>query len=184
MRDEGLQIDFGTIVPTVYDKRQVMAGDARQPEKGLWAVMVAEPIPNNVTVKEALPGLTVLNMNRSQGGRAYQKLVDRIYHDVGRTVNQPIDQLIARSRRRSEQEGISKSTERSAPDETSRVTAKGKHVMHGNRARVTFRLTRSTLPPLTIAEREGLKADIAGWWPMRYPPTRRRSSGMVRRSEK
>lgn len=92
MRDEGLQIEIGMIVPTVYDKRQVMAREMLENlRKAYGRQMVAEPIPNNVTVKEAPAlGLTVLEYEPgSQGGRAYQKLVDRIYHDVGRTVNQP-----------------------------------------------------------------------------------------------
>lgn len=49
--------------------------------------------------------------------------------------------------------------------ETSQVTAKGKHVMHGNYAQVTFRLAPEHAAAIDeIAEREGAsKADIKRW---------------------
>ncbi len=51
--------------------------------------MVADPIPNNVSVKEASGvGLTVLEYAPdSQGGEAYQKLGDRVYDDVRQKAN-------------------------------------------------------------------------------------------------
>jgi hypothetical protein len=49
--------------------------------------------------------------------------------------------------------------------ETSQVTAKGKHVMHGNYAQVTFRLAPDHAAAIDeIADREGAsKADIKRW---------------------
>lgn len=81
---EGIDIEIGMVVPTMYDARQTMA------KKMLTAMVkaygkssVADPIPNNVAVKEAPArgGLTVLEYAPdSPGGQAYQKLVDRIYN--------------------------------------------------------------------------------------------------------
>lgn len=83
---EGISIKIGAVVPTMYDSRQVMARQmlADIIEK-YGRSTVAEPIPNNVAVKEApaRDGLTVLEYAPdSPGGKAYQKLVDRIYKHV------------------------------------------------------------------------------------------------------
>lgn len=85
MRENGVDVELGLIVPTVYDSRQVMA---RKMLAEMYRVygrkMVADPIPNNVTVKEAPArgGLTVLeHAPDSPGGKAYQKLVNRIYNN-------------------------------------------------------------------------------------------------------
>jgi len=88
----GVEIKVSMVVPTVYDKRQVMAREVLESlQRAYGHNMVADPIPNNVTVKEAPGiGLTVLEYAPdSQGGKAYQKLVDKVYNDVRRKVNQP-----------------------------------------------------------------------------------------------
>lgn len=88
----GIDIKVSMVVPTVFDKRQVMARQVLESlQRAYGHNMVADPIPNNVTVKEAPGvGLTVMEYALdSQGGEAYQKLVDRVYNDVRRKVNQP-----------------------------------------------------------------------------------------------
>ncbi len=87
----GVDIKVGMVVPTVYDRRQVMAQQVLESlQRAYGHNMVADPIPNNVTVKEAPGvGLTVLEYApESQGGKAYQRLVDRVYDDVRRTISQ------------------------------------------------------------------------------------------------
>jgi chromosome partitioning protein len=88
----GVDVKVGMVVPTVFDKQQVMARQVLESlQRAYGHNMVADPIPNNVTVKEAPGvGLTVLEYAPdSQGAEAYQKLVDRVYNDVRRKVSQP-----------------------------------------------------------------------------------------------
>lgn len=83
---EGIDIKIGAVVPTMFDVRQKMARQMLESIiKKYGRATVAEPIPNNVAVKEApaRDGLTVLEYAPdSPGGLAYQKLVDRIYKHV------------------------------------------------------------------------------------------------------
>jgi NAD(P)-dependent dehydrogenase (short-subunit alcohol dehydrogenase family) len=70
----GVDVKVSMVVPTVFDKQQVMARQVLESlQRAYGHNMVADPIPNNVTVKEAPGvGLTVLEYAPdSQGGEAY-----------------------------------------------------------------------------------------------------------------
>jgi cellulose biosynthesis protein BcsQ len=83
LRSGGARAQLPFILPTIFDARQKMAVEMlRAMVKVYGRRMIADPIPNNVTVKEAPArgGLTVLEYApESPGGLAYQKFVDKVY---------------------------------------------------------------------------------------------------------
>ena len=81
----GINIRIDTVVPTFFVKRQVQDNQVLQAlQETYGADTVAEPIPRNQAVAEAAAsggGMTLLEYDpNSAAGKAYQKLVERLYH--------------------------------------------------------------------------------------------------------
>lgn len=87
MQQQGLDIKVSLIVPTFYSKRQVLAGKVLTALKSRYgASRVAEPIPQSVVVQkaQAAGGQTLFEYEPAKEHKvtvAYQKLVERVYHD-------------------------------------------------------------------------------------------------------
>lgn len=81
----GIDIRIDTVVPTFFVKRQIQDNQVLEALRDTYGVdAVADPIPRNQAVAEAAAsggGMTLLEYDpNSAAGKAYQKLVERIYH--------------------------------------------------------------------------------------------------------
>lgn len=81
----GIDIRIDTVVPTFFVKRQIQDNQVLEALRNTYGVdAVADPIPRNQAVAEAAAsggGMTLLEYDpNSAAGKAYQKLVERIYH--------------------------------------------------------------------------------------------------------